>query len=327
MSSRTVPLASRQALRMPRAGLALAFVTLTLPLAGAAIQPQLWDDAPGDTPSWARSFGGEPIFTEPSRSAVIGFDVPTSVREVLVVGGQRVRQGDLLVRGDDAEELAVYRTQEIQVREALEVDRAAKALELARIEYQKTQDAYASRGATELDVDRRRVSMEVAEVDLQIEKMRAEQAAVQLERFAARVERYRLRAPFDGVIERVEVDVGQSMRESEPVVRVVSIDSLRADVPVSTELTLELDLSPGDPAWVLLDAGPAAREVYRGVVTEVSPVAFFATRQRRVRVEFPNPRGRPAGLAAWVRFTEPPPEWRDRLVEVPAGAPAGSGDQ
>ena len=54
--------------------------------------------------------------------------------------------------------------------------------------------------------------------------------------------------------------------------------------------------------------------MYEGTSTEVSPVAYFATRQRRVRVEVPNPDGWPAGLPAWVRFTAPDGEWSERVV-------------
>ena len=51
------------------------------------------------------SFGGERAKTDPSRNAVMGFPVPTQVKEVLVKGGQRVAKGDLMIRGDVADVL------------------------------------------------------------------------------------------------------------------------------------------------------------------------------------------------------------------------------
>jgi membrane fusion protein (multidrug efflux system) len=152
--------------------------------------------------------------------------------------------------------------------------------------------------------------------------MEYEQAKVTLDRFKSRLDRLRLYAPFDGIIETVTVDVGQSVGEEDPVLRVVNTDSLRMDVAANTDETLRLGLKPGDAAWVLIDV-PGEHRVYVGEITEVSPVAYYATRQRRVRVEMPNPDGWPAGLPAWVRFTEPTGEWAEKTVTLaePAAGP------
>jgi membrane fusion protein (multidrug efflux system) len=304
-----------QTVRRPITGIAVLTLAACALMLAAAGQPDRARES-SSTPEWARSFRGLPIFTEPARSAVIGFDVPTSVTEILVVGGQPVKAGDLLVRGDEAEELATFRTQEIQTRERLGVERARTALDQAEIEYRKTLEAFDNRGASQLDVDRRRAGRDLAAVDVRLEVMRAEQSEAQLERFAARVERFRLRAPFDGVVESVSVDLGQTMSEAQPVVKVVNTSTMRMDVPTPTDLTIEQGLGPGSPAWVLLDVPGESRRVYPGRITEVSPVAFYATRQRRVRVEIENVDGFPAGLGAWVRFTEPGPEWLRWLVSA-----------
>jgi multidrug efflux pump subunit AcrA (membrane-fusion protein) len=144
--------------------------------------------------------------------------------------------------------------------------------------------------------------------------MEWEQGKVSLDMYKARVDRLRLYAPFDGIIESVNVDLGASVGEEDPVLRIVNTDVLKIDVAVDTDETLRLMLKPGDEAWILVDV-PGDRHVYKGTVTQVSPVAYFATRQRPVRVEMENPEGWPAGLAAWMRFTAPEGEWTSRVVD------------
>ncbi|MEO0631832.1 MAG: HlyD family efflux transporter periplasmic adaptor subunit [Planctomycetota bacterium] len=129
----------------------------------------------------------------------------------------------------------------------------------------------------------------------------------------ARVNDHHLTAPFDGTVDIVFVDVGDSVRDTDPAVRVVSVDPLWVDVATPTEQTL--DLEPGDPAWVRVRIGEEPR-VLSATIVGISPVADSVTGARRVRVEASNPEGLPAGLTAFVRFDEPP-------AEEPAGGDAG----
>jgi len=312
--------------RVGGAGLVVVVLAGVVAAASGAGQPegrvQARPGRVGGTPDWALSFGGKSHFSEPSKSATMGFDVPTSIHEVLVRGGQEVTEGDLLVRGDGSEEVALYETQKLQTEQDLDVQRARKMHELRVVQYKNTAQANVAGAVSPLELDERRVSAEVAEVDVDLAVMGFEQAKLQVDRYKARVDRLRVYAPFDGIVEQVAVGVGDTSSEGQPVLTLVNIDRLRADVPADTTLTLELDLKPGDPAWVLVDA-PGEKKVYVGEVMEVSPRTHYATQQRRVRVEFPNPEGLPAGLPIWVRFTEPTDEWRDRVAPVDDRAALG----
>lgn len=265
-------------------------------------------------PAWARSFGGESSFTEPAMAAMMGFDQPTSITEVLIKGGEKVSEGDLLIRGDDTDELALYRIQEIQVADNLDVQRLSKIRDLREVQYEMTKESFDQGAGSQLELDERRVTMEVAGVELKVGEMEFEQSKLTLDRYKARVDRLRVYAPFDGIVEIVHVDLGQSVGEEDPVLRLVNTDTLHLDVHTDTDETLRLGLKPGDDAWVLIDV-PGERRVYQGSITEVSPVAYYATQQRRIRVEIPNQDGWPAGLPAYVRFTEPEGEWADRIVQ------------
>lgn len=279
---------------------------------------------------WSRGFAGVRVFTKPSRDAVMGFSRTTSVLEVLVSGGQLVERGDLLVRGDDREDEALLRQQRVRAETSLPIERERKIEALAKVEYERMREVHQQDGAAQLEVDRARLNWETSVLDARMAVWQQEQEAMQVERAEARVEALRLRAPFDGVVESVKVDEGDTIRESEKVVRVVRINPLWMDVHAPVEETLLLGLEPGDPAWVLVDY-PGEPRLLEGRVVEVSPVADFSIRKRRVRVEADNPEGWPPGLGAWVRFQEPSDEWRTAFHAVfsadgaVASKPSGEG--
>ena len=262
--------------------------------------------------SWARSFGGIQSFSKPCRDAVMGFSIPTRVSEVSVIGGQRVTEGETLARGQDDEQAAIVKQTRMRAETDAAVRRAEKQQQLAEIEYERAKDAFDRDGIGLSEVERYRVTWEVSEIDLEIAKMNADLELVRLEQAEAMLARYRIEAPFDGQIDQVYVDVGRSVGDTEPVLRVVQVDPVWIDVPTPTKQTIGLET--GAEAWVLVD-GPEAPVVVKGAIVEVSPVADFASGSRRVRVEVPNPDAWPPGMRAWVRFTEPTGEWLERLAQ------------
>jgi RND family efflux transporter MFP subunit len=246
--------------------------------------------------------------SRPAQDAIMGFPQPTMIREVASNAGATVKRGQLLVRGDDAEDAAVLQLQEVRVREPLAVQRAKAAMDLAAVEYQRLKDAEAKGASGPQEVERARLSAEVARIDHLTAQNNQEQEELQVVRLRARLERLRLSAPFDGVVDQVMVDAGQSVSEQDKIVRVVQIDPLRIDVNTPTSDPASETVRQGDEAWVLCDLGGKAILV-RGVVVEVAPTVEAASRTRRVRVEVKNPAGPQqmlSGQPVWVRYSPVP---------------------
>lgn len=258
------------------------------------------------------SFNGHRSVSRPSQDAIMGFPQPTMIREVATKAGLTVKKGSLLVRGDDAEDAAVLQLQEVRVRDPLAVQRAKAALDLANVEYDRLKTAE-SRGATGVqEVERARLSAEVARIDHLTALNQQEQEELQVVRLRARLDRLRLTAPFDGIVDQIMVDAGQSVSEQDKIVRVVQIDPLRIDVNTPTSDPASMSVKVGDSAWVLCDVGNSA-VLTKGKVVEVSPTVEAASKTRRVRVEVANPATASAdqpqllsGQAVWVRYTQPP---------------------
>jgi RND family efflux transporter MFP subunit len=290
----------------------MAAVMLAVSATGARAQT-----GPGvSTGQLVAEFAGVKAVTRPSRDAVMGFALPTEVREILVRGGESVKKGQLLVRGDDAEALAGLELQRLTAGSDFEVRKAEMAAELAELTFRRTEQARAGGGATQQELDRDRLTRDAARIDVEFERLRHRQQQIRVRQFEAAVDRLRLTAPFDGQVDQVMVDVGQIVRETERILRIVQVDPVWIDVNAPTEVTVALGIKHGDRAWVLVDLG-SRLAVLDARVIEVSPVSDAASRTRRIRVELPNPEGQDRivpGEPAWVRFTPPTDDWKKRAL-------------
>jgi RND family efflux transporter MFP subunit len=284
--------------------------------------PDQMGTPPASEPSFehlASAFAGHKAFTRPSKDVQIGFSIPSQVKEILATAGKVVRQGDLLIRGDDEEDAALLELQKIRAKSKASVDKQNAQLELANLEYSRLQEAEARGSANPQELDRARIAVAAATADLEVATVQQAQEELEVKRRQARVDRLRLTAPFDGVVDAVIVDLGQALQESEKVLRLVDIDPLWIDVDTPTDLTVRQKTKPGDPAWVLMDVA-GIPTVVQAKVLEVAPTADASSRTRKVRVELANPKVGPdaatietrqfvAGEPAWVRFAPPSEEW------------------
>ena len=258
-------------------------------------------------PFTAEQFGGYRAVSRPSQDSILGFGVATTIKEIPVKGGQTVTKGTLLLRGDDTEDVALLSIQKMRAETNLPVDGAKAEWDLAKVEYERMKSAQSNGAAGVSEVERARLAAEVKRVSYLLAQHGQEQEKIQVPRMQARVDKFRLAAPFDGVVDVVHADLGQAVSENEKLVRVVDVDPLWVDVPAETDKPETIALKAGDKAWVLCNVAGTAH-VAQGTVIEVAPTSDPASRTRRVRVEMPNPIGAKfllAGEPVQVRFSAP----------------------
>jgi RND family efflux transporter MFP subunit len=302
------------------AGLGAVLETLWCQSASA----QTLDMSAGLDASIIAEFGGDKTVTRPVHDAIMGFSLPTTITEVLVKGGQEVSKGTVLVRGDEAEDQALLKLQKLRAESDTVVQSAKAGMELADVEHRQLVEVYEKGGSSQQEVERARLTFERARLEFESAKEQRAQEVIQLERLRARVDRLRLVAPYDGVVDTVLCDLGQAVEANEKLLRVVTIDILEMDVPAPADDPVTLGLKQGDKAWILLAVARAPRLV-EGTVVETSPTLDLASRSRRIRVEFANPEGvdrvLPGG-PAWVRFKEPSQKATDKIRAASTAAAA-----
>lgn len=284
------------------------FLALVAPLAATAqTDSATVRDLSAASRETVRAFQGVKAVTRPSRDAVMGFQVPTQISSILVKGGQKVKAGDPLIRGDDAEDIALVELQRLRAQTRIPIEAAAKARDLALLEFRRTEDAFSKKASNQQEFDRAKLAWERSVLEFDNAVQQSAQEAAGLRAREARLAKLTLSAPFDGVIDSIQADVGQSITESKEVLRIVNVDKLWIDANASIDEVSTHTVKEGDPAWVLVEIVGKPRVVI-GKVTEVAPAAHPVARTRRIRVELENPSGPEqllVGDAAWVRFVEP----------------------
>jgi HlyD family secretion protein len=224
-------------------------------------------------------------------TSVLRSEVAATVEELPRREGQRVRRGDAVVVLD-------RRPFELALREA------QSALAQARVQYEDQVLPDSLLTGRPASPERRQAAY--ARSGLQAAEARVERARLDLERAV-------IRAPFDGVVQRVAVAVGERLAVGQELVTLVDLDHLRVDASV-----LEHDLAGvrvGSEALVTTPAAPG--RTLRGRVAAILPVVDSATRAARVLVTLAGDGLLRPGMSADVQLATS--TLRDRLL-VPASA-------
>lgn len=140
--------------------------------------------------------------------------------------------------------------------------------------------------------DREFVSrVEIAEATARLDSAKATKARIELE-----IDNTSIDAPFDGVVQERNVEIGDYVRAGDAVVEIVDIDPLIIAGEINGKEVSELFVG-GRGSAVLVDG-----TTINGVIRYLAPVADSNTRTFRVELEVPNPNGIRAGLTAELQL-------------------------
>lgn len=179
------------------------------------------------------------------------------VDDVAFKAGQRVKEGDVLVRMRDAELRAQLR--------ALKAER-----DEARSAFERDRRLYRQGNQSEAQLDQSRA--------------RFQRLKAQIDEQAARISKKTVRAPFAGQLGLREVDLGEYVSPGQMLVRLQSLAPLHAEFTVPEQRLPRLET--GQEVEVRVDAYPD--EVFTGEITAISPAVDVETRNVAVQATLAN---------------------------------------
>jgi len=223
------------------------------------------------------------------------------VAEIMVRQGDAVEEDRVLARLDDEVERIRVEQLRAKAEDTFAVSAAEAKLQQTEADLKKFEWALREKAGSQWEVEHARLEVKIARLTLQLRQFEQAQSRRALREAEAQLARMQLRSPVRGTVERVTIEPGETVEPLKPVIRVVRIDPLWADVPVPRALATQL--KAGQEADVAFAAsaseeGPGGR----GRVIHVAAVADAASNTLTVRVEAPNPAKRPAGEHVRVRF-------------------------
>lgn len=243
-------------------------------------------------------------FTKARHSLKLGITVPGKITKLPIEPGQRVKQGDLLLELEDLEGEAQIDILKMQAASNVAVESAKAQLEMSQFELKKVDKMYVDNiGGSLVEVERAKIQVRIAKLKHEQAALEHELLELQLKQALARHERYKLKAPMDGLIEEVAVSKGETVEQLTPIIALVVTDTLRADTPVPTSETLGLKV--GDAAYVRINLPGFEDKVVTGKIIFMGQVVDAASDTRLVRIEMPNNDNLPAGVQVQVSFNKP----------------------
>lgn len=241
--------------------------------------------------------------SKPSADITLSFVRPGRIYEVSCKEGDTVNEGMLLAKQEDRAELVRVKMLEIQAADETKVKMTEAELLLKKKELGKLEEALRKGAATEWETDHARLEVETTRIALERAKLEHEQDVRRFEEASIEYEYLHLKSPVDGIVEEVEIEEGESVQAFDPVIRVVQIDPLMIDVPVSVSLAKQLKKNQGARVTFPVANGQD-NQTLEGTIENISSVAEAASNTLRVRINVPNKQKRPAGERVMITFTE-----------------------
>ncbi|MDX8435597.1 efflux RND transporter periplasmic adaptor subunit [Mesorhizobium abyssinicae] len=212
--------------------------------------------------------------TEADKRAVLATRVAGVIDQLPVKQGQRVKTGDLVLMLAAEEKISnVDNAKQLLVQRQAELEAALRLMKTGNLP------------ALQLDTARSNLTS----------------AQSQLETAQAELDRNEVKAPFDGVIDRVPVELGSSVMQGGEVATILKLDPVIARGEVSERDLRYIKI--GDEANVRL----VNDQKVTGTVRYISRDASSQTRTFRVEVAIPNADGAiPAGMTAEITLSAQP---------------------
>ena len=204
---------------------------------------------------------------KPWREVSLGAPSETLLASLAVEEGEKVREGQPIATMDDRVERAQVAAAEQQADRRAQLERAKVGVRIATVIAERVLRAHERGAAGNNELDEAVARLDTAKADL----LDAQEAVAIAERdlalARARLERLTVRAPFDGVVTRIDARPGTSLSNGDPIVHLVERGTFRAELRLP-ELTAA-SLDTGDRVALTLAGSP--RVIVEGELRFVEP--------------------------------------------------------
>lgn len=245
----------------------------------------------------------EPGITKPSEQRDLSFNGPGLVREVNVKDGETVEADQVLAKQDDSLEIAARDIHLIEAKSDLEIDASKADLAVKKVQLERKEIIFKQEGrrTSSQELEEARLEVVLAEVRVNLARQKQSIAQATADAEQKKIDLKQLISPVKGVVQKLDTHVGEvaSGDVREPAIRIVQNDPLWVEVNLATSLVNPLkDKQVLQVRYADEDKWVPATVIFR------QPVANAASDTRLIRLQMPNPEGKPSGMNVLVKLRE-----------------------
>ena len=238
---------------------------------------------------------------QPSKQVVLNAPVAAVLEALNIREGDRVEANEPLAMMDDGLQRVAVRAAQLEAESSTAIENAELVVEDAQIQLDRIRESENKGAASEWEVRRAALQVEVETAQLKQAKEQQTLASVNLELERQRLKRYAVLAPFAGRVLRVQAEAGASLTQQDAILSLVALNPLEAEfhLPASAYGLLRtgeqygLGLKEGD-------GPPIAAQLIN-----IDPVIDPASQTFRVVFEIDNAdESMPAGFPVFLTLPE-----------------------
>lgn len=230
--------------------------------------------------------------------ARVAFQRPGTILTIVVKEGDDVKSGQVVASLDTAVAEAEYRLAKVGAEIDSEVRLAEKQHEAAKHESELVQKGNADAKSTilpfpEADVMRLKLAAAAAAVEVDVRKDQQRLAGLRSIQALTELEAHRIKAPFDGLVTRVQKSVGESVQQAEVILEIVNTQIIVIDGYVDLETSGRIrrgcraEFTPTHD----VSKAPANQSSFAGELRLVDVTLEEVREVVRISATFPNPDG------------------------------------
>jgi len=223
---------------------------------------------------------------EPIIRSTLAAEEAGLVTERLFEEGHRIRKGDVLVKTDTA----LLRSQVDATAAAVEalrsqIEQASAEQDRAEIEIERMKPVIELKAAPQKEMDDAQRDLRVTTAVLANRSAMLAEKQAEASRLKLMIDKSEVKSPIDGVVARRSVEVGQWIKQGDPVAEIVQLSPLhvRANVPEG----LVAQIEEGQSVTVTIDAMPGMK--LSGKIDQILPEADPSSRTFAVKILVDNP--------------------------------------
>jgi RND family efflux transporter MFP subunit len=242
--------------------------------------------------------------TESIKDVTLSLDVPGTISKIYYIEGAQVPKGQPILEIENKTEKLEVRRRKVLLENKTEVHAAAARVKTLKSELESARELFnTTRSVSEEALEKKELEYVLAVDELKGFQIGERRELIEYQMAVANLEKRRLLAPFDGTINELVLDVGESFEEHQPLVRMV--DTSRCLMVFNLEEPVGRDLKKGQSVDLEFKKG-SETIAKKGKIVFVSPIVDSASSLIKVKAEFDNKDGavRP-GVPGTMRITVP----------------------